>query len=79
MKRWKRLITSVAAVVVVLALLVGPMPGLMNVPSAHAVEADSVLIGYGFPENQLSTLFWLLPIGLVTPVMFWMDMHHGAY
>ncbi len=55
--RVKKFITAVAAIAVVAALLIGPLPGLVNIPSAQAAEADSVLVGYGFAENQLSTLF----------------------
>jgi hypothetical protein len=77
--RRKRLLVAAAALIVALALVIGPMPGLMHMPKAHAAEAQSVLISYGFNEDQPETLFWLVPIGLVTPIMFWMDMHRGAY
>ena len=68
-----------AAILVVAALLFGPMPGLMNVPSAHAAQGESYLTVIDFDDNRPATLFWLLPIGLVTPFMFWFDMHNDAY
>lgn len=75
----KRLVSAVVVFVVALALLVGPMPGLMNIPSAHAAKGESYLTVVNFDDNQLETLFWLLPIGLVTPFMWWYDIHNDAY
>jgi hypothetical protein len=75
----KRLVSAVVVFVVALALLIGPMPGLMNIPSAHAAKGDSYLTAVNFDDNQLETLFWLVPIGLITPFMWWYDMHNDAY
>ena len=75
----KRLVCTVVAFVVALALLIGPIPGLMNIPSAHAAKGDSYLTAVKFNDNQPETLFWLIPIGLVTPFMWWYDMHNDAY
>lgn len=77
--RGKKIITAFAAIVVVAALLVGPIPGLMTVPSAHAAKGESYLTVVEFNDNQLETLFWLVPIGLVQPFMFWFDLHNDAY
>ncbi|MFQ6672802.1 MAG: hypothetical protein ACE5KY_05840 [Candidatus Tectimicrobiota bacterium] len=79
MMRGKRLVTAFAAVLVVAALLVGPIPGLTTVPPAQAAKGDSYLTVVEFNDSQLETLFWLVPIGLVQPFMFWFDMYNDAY
>lgn len=77
--RVKRLVSTVVVLVVAAALLVGPLPGLMNIPSAHAAKGDSYLEAVSFNDNQPETLFWLIPIGLITPFMWWYDIHNDAY
>lgn len=75
----KRLVSAVVVFTLTLAFLIGPIPGLMNIPSAHAAKGDSYLTAVSFNDNQLETLFWLVPIGLITPFMWWYDMHNDAY
>ncbi len=77
--KFKRFVSTVVAFVVVVSLLIGPLPGLINIPSAHAAKGQSYLEAQNFNDNQLSTLFWLVPIGLITPFMWWYDIHNDAY
>lgn len=77
--RRKRLVTMFAAVLVAAALIVGPMPGLMNIPSAHAAKGESYLNVVEFNDSQLETLFFLVPIAIAQPFMFWFDMKNDAW
>lgn len=77
--RGKRLLTTFAALAVAAALIIGPIPGLMNVPSAHAAKGESYLSVIAFDDNRPTTLFWLPIIGVVQPFMFWFDLYNDAY
>lgn len=77
--RGKRLLTTFAALAVAAVLIIGPIPGLMNVPSAHAAKGESYMTVIAFDDSQLSTLFWLPIIGVVQPLMFWFDLYNDAY
>lgn len=77
--RGKRLLTTFAALMVAAALIIGPIPGLMNVPSAHAAKGESYLSVIAFDDNRPTTLLWLPIIGVVQPFMFWFDLYNDAY
>lgn len=77
--RRKRLLTSFAALVVAMALIVGPIPGLMNVSPAHAAKGESYLTVIEFNDNQPATLLWLPVIAVFQPLMFWFDLYNDAY
>lgn len=77
--RGKRLLSTFAALVMAAALIIGPIPGLMNVPSAHAAKGESYLTVIAFDDNQPITLFWLPILGVVQPFMFWFDLYNDAY
>ncbi|MDA2916748.1 hypothetical protein MYX64_07925 [Nitrospinae bacterium AH_259_B05_G02_I21] len=79
MMRGKRLLTTFAALMVAAALIIGPIPGLMNVPSAHAEKGESYLSVIAFDDNRPATLLWLPIIGVVQPFMFWFDLYNDAY
>ncbi|MDV2502772.1 MAG: hypothetical protein RX318_02305 [bacterium] len=77
--RGKRLLTTFAALAVAAVLIIGPIPGLMNVPSAHAAKGESYLSVIAFDDNRPATLLWLPIIGVVQPFMFWFDLYNDAY
>lgn len=77
--RRKRLVKMFAAALVAAALIIGPIPGLMNVPSAHAAKGESYMSVIEFNDSQLETLFFLIPVLFAQPFMFWFDLHNDAY
>lgn len=77
--RGKRLLSTLAALVVAMALIFGPIPGLMNVSPAHAAKGESYLTVIAFNDNQPATLLWLPVIVVAQPFMFWFDLYNDAY